>query len=78
MRLRFAVARAETFRSSEIGFELEQVMNKRIRDVRQDPSNALGVEIEMWDGTIVGLVQQPVEPPARGPQRTRAPATPER
>lgn len=74
MRLRFAVARAETFRSSEIGFQLEQVMNKRIRDVRQDPSNAIGVEIEMWDGTVVQLVQQPVEPPARGPQRTSAPS----
>jgi hypothetical protein len=75
MRLRFAVARAETFRSSEIGFQLEQVLNKRIRDVRQDPSNAIGVEIELWDGTVVQLVQQPAEPPAGGPQRTTAPST---
>jgi len=74
MRLRFAVARAETFRSSDIGFQLEQVMNKRIRDVRQDPSNAIGVEIEMWDGTVVQLVQQPAEPPTGGPQRSRAPS----
>ena len=76
--LRFAVARAETFRSSEIGFQLEQVMNKRIRDVRPDPSNAIGVEVEMWDGTTVRLVQQPAEPSARGPQRTTPPATRER
>jgi hypothetical protein len=75
MRLRFAVARAETFRSSEIGFQLEQVINQRIRDLRQDPANAIGVEIETWDGTLVRLVQQPVEPPAGGPQRTETPST---
>jgi len=74
MRLRFAIARAETFRSSEIGFQLEQVINKRIRDVRQDPANPIGVEIETWDGTTVRLVQQPAEPPANGPQRTAVPS----
>jgi hypothetical protein len=75
MRLRFAVARAETFRSSEIGFQLEQIINKRIRDVRQDPANPIGLEIETWDGEVVQLVKQPTEPPAGGPQRTRAPST---
>jgi hypothetical protein len=74
MSLRFAVARAETFRSSEIGFQLEQAINKRIRDVRQDPGNPIGVEIETWDGAVVQLVQQPTEPPDGGPQRTRAPS----
>lgn len=75
MRLRYAVARAETFRSSDIGFQLEEVMNKRIRDVRQDPENSIGVIVELWDGTLMRLVKQPAEPSDHGPQRTTAPAT---
>jgi hypothetical protein len=75
MRLRFAIARAETFRSSEIGFQLEDVMDKRIRDVRQDPANELAVEIELWDGAVVRLVKQPAEPATGGPQRTETPST---
>lgn len=72
-RLRLALARTETFRSSEIGFQLEEVFHKRIRDVRQDPDEPIGVEIEMWDGTVIKLIQQPVEPAGNGPARTQAP-----
>ena len=72
-RLRLAVARTETFRSSEIGFRLEEVFHKRIRDVRPDPGEPIGVEVEMWDGSTVRLIQQPAEPRGTGPARTQAP-----
>lgn len=72
-RLRLALARTDTFRSSEIGFQLEEVLNKRVRDVRQDPNEPIGVEIEMWDGSVVKLIQQPTEPSDNGPARTKAP-----
>ena len=71
-RLRLALARTETFRSSEIGFQLEEVFHKRIRDVRPDPNEPIGVEIEMWDGSVVRLIQQPTEQD-NGPARTQAP-----
>jgi hypothetical protein len=72
-RFRLTLARTETFRSSEIGFQLEEVFHKRIRDVRPDPDEPIGVEIEMWDGTFIKLIQQPAEPSDNGPARTRAP-----
>jgi hypothetical protein len=72
-RLRLSLARTETFRSSEVGFQLEAVFHKRIRDVRQDPDEPIGVEIEMWDGDVIKLIQQPAEPSDNGPARSQAP-----
>ena len=72
-RLRLALCRNDAFRSSEIGFQLEEAVGNRIRDVRADPDLPFGVLLEMWDGEVLSLIQNPAEPRSSGPLRRTTP-----
>ena len=72
--LRYALARADALRTPAIGFELENAVGKRIREVRPVSDNPLLVEIELSDGSLIRLVHQPASVDQQGPSRTAAPA----
>lgn len=71
--LRYALARADALRTPAIGFELENAVGKRIREVRTVSDNPLLVEFELSDGSAIRLVHQPTPVDQEGPGRTAAP-----
>lgn len=74
--LRYAVARADALRTPAIGFELENAVGQRIREVRIVSGNPLLVELELSDGSAIRLVHQPAPVDQEGPARTAAPPRP--
>jgi len=68
-RLRFAIARFDSFRTVEVTETIEAAIGKSIVDVRVDSDSALALELVLDDDSILRLVQSPVEPDSGG--RTR-------
>jgi len=68
------LARADALRTPAIGFELENAVGKRIREVRTVSDNPLLVELELSDGSAIRLVHQPAPVDQEGPARTVAPS----
>lgn len=68
-RLRYAVARFDSFRTVEIVATIEAAIGKSISDVRVDTTSALTVELVLDDDTVLRLVQPPVEPAQGGRSR---------
>ncbi len=71
--LRYALARVDALRTPVVGFQLEAAVGKRIRAVRRVEDNPLLVELELSDGSVLRLVQQPPPVAQTGPRRSTAP-----
>ena len=68
-RLRYAIARFDSFRAVEVAESIEAAVGKSIVDVRVATSGTLSVELTLDDDSVLRLVQPPVEPDPGG--RTR-------
>lgn len=69
IRLRYALMQYETLRSAELGFEVEQVVGRTITDVKVKHPNPLNVQLELDDGKVLQLVQNPAPPDESAPAR---------
>lgn len=67
--LRYALARTDALRTPAIGFELEDAVGKRIREVRPVSDNPLLVELELSYGSLLRPVHQPASVDELGPSR---------
>ena len=65
-KLRYAIARFDSFRSLDVGEKLEAAIGRTITDVTVDTSNRLSVAISLDDGSVLYLVQPPGEPSPSG------------
>jgi len=65
-RLRYAIARFDSFRTVELAESIEAAIGKSITDVRVDTSNALTLELVLDDDSVLRLVQPPTEPDPGG------------
>ena len=71
--VRYALARHDVFRTPEIGFDLEAAVGRRIRHVERSSVSPLLVRLELDDGTVLELVNQPAEIRTDGSLRTAVP-----
>jgi len=65
-QLRYAIARFDSFRSVDVSERIEAAVGKTITSVAVDNSNRLIVDLELDDGSVLHLVQRPVEPDPSG------------
>jgi len=68
-RLRYAIARFDSFRTVELAETIEAAIGKTITDVRVDGTSALAIELVLDDGSALNLVQRPTEPNLSGRSR---------
>lgn len=68
-RLRYAIAKFDSFRSVELSEQLESAIGREITDVQVDKGSGIRVTLTLDDGTSLDLVQPPTEPDSGG--RTR-------
>ena len=68
-RLRHAIARFDSFRSVRLGDAIETAIGKSITDVSIDNTRPLAVDLNLDDGSVLRLVQPPVEPEPSGRSR---------
>jgi hypothetical protein len=61
-RLRYAIARFDSFRSVELAERIEAAVGKSIVDFHVDAQTSLSVDLELDDGSVLRLVQPPAEP----------------
>lgn len=61
-RLRYAIARFDSFRTVEVAETIEQAVGRSITGVTVDDSSRLAVVLTLDDGSELRLVQPPVEP----------------
>jgi len=73
-QLRYALTRLDSLRAVTIGFEIEAVVGRHIEHVTFPKSNPLLVRLELDDGSMIELLQQPTDPD-EGPARA-APSGP--
>jgi hypothetical protein len=64
--LRYAIARFDSFRSVELSESIEAAVGRMITDVTVDNTNQLLIDLTLDDGTVLRLVQPPVEPDPSG------------
>jgi hypothetical protein len=72
--LRFALARSCALRTPQIGFELEEAVERRIHGVRRSQRDPSMVRLELSDGSELELLMQPAAPDTGGPARSTSPA----
>lgn len=65
-RLRYAIARFDSFRSVELSERLESAIGREITDVQVDKGSGIKVTLTLDDGTTLDLVQPPSEPEPGG------------
>lgn len=65
-RLRYAIARFDSFRSVELSETIEAAVGRMITAVAVDNSNRLVVDLTLDDGTVLRLVQPPADPDPSG------------
>ncbi len=65
-RLRYAIARFDSFRSVELAESIESAIGKSIVDVVVDTGDGLTIKLVMDDESVLHLVQPPSEPDAGG------------
>ena len=68
-RLRYAIARFDSFRSVSLTESLEEAIGKSIADVSIDSTRPLAVDLTLDDGSVLHLVQPPIEPEPAGRSR---------
>jgi hypothetical protein len=61
-QLRYALIQLDALRTADLGFELEAVVGKTIRKVEIPDRNPLTVRIELDDGNVIQLLQEPGSP----------------
>lgn len=72
--LRFALARSYALRTPQVGFELEEAVERRIHGVRRSERDPSMVRLELSDGSELELLMQPAVPGTGGPGRSKSPA----
>lgn len=65
-RLRYAIARFDSFRTFELAEAIEAVIGKAITDVRIETRTGLTIELILDDDSVLKLVRPPVEPDPSG------------
>jgi hypothetical protein len=63
-RLRYALIRLDALRTADLGFEVEAVVGKTISKVEVPARTPLEVRIQLDDGQVIQLLQQPGTPEA--------------
>jgi hypothetical protein len=71
-QLRYALTRLDSLRAVAVGFEIEAVVRRHIEAVAFPSSNPLLVRLELDDGSVIELLQQPTDP-GEGPARAAPP-----
>ncbi len=71
-QLRYALTRLDSLRAVTVGFEIEAVVGRHIEAVTFLSSNPLLVRLELDDGSVIELLQQPTDP-GEGPARPAPP-----
>lgn len=61
-QLRYALIQLDALRTAELGFEIEVVIGRTIREVEIPARHPLTVRIQLDDGQIIELLQQPGTP----------------
>lgn len=65
-RLRYALIQLDALRTADLGFEIEAVVGRKISKVEVRKSDPLAVHIQLDDGRMVRLLQQPGTPEQTG------------
>ncbi|WP_419919894.1 hypothetical protein [Candidatus Poriferisocius sp.] len=65
-RLRYAIARFDSFRTIEVAELIEAAVGRSIVDVNVDTSGSLSVELLLDDESVLRLVRPPVDPEPGG------------
>jgi hypothetical protein len=73
MHLRYALAQLESLRATDVGFELERVVGRRIDRVSFPRDKPLFVRLHLEDGGVIDLLQPPVEAEDDAPSRSAPP-----
>lgn len=68
-RLRYAIARFDSFRTVELTETIEAAIGKSISDVYVDGTDSLTIQLVLDDESVLTLVQPPVEPDPSGRSR---------
>jgi hypothetical protein len=63
-QLRYALMQLDALRTADLGFEVEAVVGRRITKVEVPVRNPMEVRIELDDGEVMQLLQQPGTPDA--------------
>lgn len=74
-QLRYALARLDSLRATQLGFEVEAVLGHGITKVEIPSKDPMAVRLHLDNGTTVDLLQHPGEPEG-GASRTAAPRGP--
>jgi hypothetical protein len=61
-QLRYALIQLDALRTADLGFEIEAVVGKSIKRVEVPTRDPLVVRIQLDDGNVIQLLQQPVSP----------------
>ncbi len=61
-QLRYALSQLDALRTADLGFELEAVVGRTIQRVEVPARDPLTVRIELDDGGVIQLLQQPATP----------------
>ena len=61
-QLRYALIQLDALRTADLGFEVEAVVGRTIKGVEVPARNPLEVRIQLDDGQVIHLIQQPVTP----------------
>ena len=65
-RLRHAIARFDSFWSVQVASTIEEAIGRTITNVSVDSTQPLAVDLSLDDGSVLQLVQAPVEPEPSG------------
>lgn len=71
-QLRYALTRLDSLRAVTVGFEIEAVVGRHIEAVTFSSPNPLVVRLQLDDGSVIELLQQPTDP-GEGPARAAPP-----
>ena len=61
-QLRYALIQLDALRTADLGFEVEAVVGRTIREVEVPARDPLSVRIQLDDGQVIQLLQQPGTP----------------
>jgi hypothetical protein len=61
-QLRYALIQLDALRTADLGFEVEAVVGRTIKKVEFPARNPLTVRIQLDDGNVIQLLQQPGTP----------------
>lgn len=61
-QLRYALIQLDALRTADLGFQIEAVVGRTIRNVEVSARDPLAVRIQLDDGQVIQLLQQPGSP----------------